>query len=93
VISRVYSEYRLKGPDFLGGLLVREGRPQGARILTYRQNEKCGWCLNHMSTRSLSVPFSSHAEADLARHFLTTRIQLRGRIRKELYVNGRMMVL
>uniref|UniRef100_A0A8B9YXY0 EKC/KEOPS complex subunit LAGE3-like n=1 Tax=Bos mutus grunniens TaxID=30521 RepID=A0A8B9YXY0_BOSMU len=48
---------------------------------------------NRILQLSLSVPFSSHAEADLARHFLTTRIQLRGRIRKELYVNGRMMVL
>ncbi|KAM7225433.1 hypothetical protein CapIbe_023410 [Capra ibex] len=42
---------------------------------------------------SLTVPFSSHAEADIARHFLTPRTQLRGPIRKELDVNGRMLVL
>ncbi|XDA90556.1 hypothetical protein R6Z07F_020155 [Ovis aries] len=42
---------------------------------------------------SLTVPFSSHAEADIARHFLTPRTQLRGPIRKELYVNDRMLVL
>ncbi|KAB0345556.1 hypothetical protein FD755_023190 [Muntiacus reevesi] len=42
---------------------------------------------------SLTVPFSSHEEADNARHFLTRRTQLRGPIRKELGVNGRMLVL
>ncbi|KAI4545239.1 hypothetical protein MG293_005505 [Ovis ammon polii] len=42
---------------------------------------------------SLTVAFSSHAEADIARHFLTPRTQLRGPIRKELDVNGRMLVL
>ena len=39
------------------------------------------------------MPFSSHAEADIARHFLTPRTQLRGPIRKELYVNDRILVL
>ncbi|XDA90555.1 hypothetical protein R6Z07F_020154 [Ovis aries] len=46
-----------------------------------------------MPTSSLTVAFSSHAEADIARHFLTPRTQLRGPIRKELDVNGRMLVL
>ena len=93
MISRVYSGYRLRGPDFLGGLLVGEGGSQRAGILTYRQNEKCGWCLNLMSTSSLTVPFTSHMDAGLARYFLTARTQLRGPIRKELDVNGRMLVL
>ncbi|XP_043314729.1 cancer/testis antigen 1-like [Cervus elaphus] len=42
---------------------------------------------------SLTVPFSSHEEADNARHFLTRRTQLQGPIRKEIGVNGRMLVL
>nr|XP_020767594.1 cancer/testis antigen 1-like isoform X1 [Odocoileus virginianus texanus] len=42
---------------------------------------------------SLTVPFSSHEEAENARHFLTRRTQLRGPIQKELGVNGRMLVL
>ncbi|KAM7225431.1 hypothetical protein CapIbe_023408 [Capra ibex] len=46
-----------------------------------------------MPTSSLTVAFSSHAEADIARHFLTPRTQLRGPIQKELDVNGRMLVL
>ena len=33
------SGYGLRGPDFLGGLLVGEGGSQRAGILTYRQNE------------------------------------------------------
>ncbi|XP_055420801.1 EKC/KEOPS complex subunit LAGE3-like [Bubalus kerabau] len=59
-----------------------EGAAPGAAVLN-----------NRVLQLSLTVPFSSHAEADLARHFLTTRTQLRGRIRKELDVNGRMLVL
>ncbi|XP_045020378.1 cancer/testis antigen 2 isoform X6 [Bubalus bubalis] len=42
---------------------------------------------------SLTVPFTSHVDAGLARHILTARTQLRGPIRKELDVNGRMLVL
>lgn len=70
-----------------------ESGSQWAGIPTYRQNEKCGWCLNLMSTSSLTVPFASYVDAGLARHFLTVRTQLRGPIRKELDVNGRMLVL
>ncbi|XP_070640753.1 EKC/KEOPS complex subunit LAGE3-like [Bos indicus] len=70
----------IPGPSHAPGPV--EGAAPGAAVLS-----------NRILQLSLSVPFSSHAEADLARHFLTTRIQLRGRIRKELYVNGRMMVL
>ncbi|XP_043751740.1 uncharacterized protein LOC122689407 [Cervus elaphus] len=54
----------------------------GARVLS-----------NRALQFSLTVPFSSHAEADIARHFLTPRTQLQGPIRKELNVNGRMLVL
>ncbi|XP_055419647.1 cancer/testis antigen 1-like isoform X1 [Bubalus kerabau] len=43
--------------------------------------------------RILTVPFTSHVDAGLARHILTARTQLRGSIRKELDVNGRMLVL
>ena len=32
MISRVYSGYRLRGPDFLGGLLVGEGGSQRAGL-------------------------------------------------------------
>ena len=39
------------------------------------------------------MTFASHEEADIARHFLTPRIQLQEPIRKELDVNGRMLVL
>ena len=39
------------------------------------------------------MPFSSHMEADNARYFLDRRTQLQGPIRKELGVNGRMLVL
>ncbi|XP_055293682.1 EKC/KEOPS complex subunit LAGE3-like [Moschus berezovskii] len=42
---------------------------------------------------SLTVPFASHEEADIAHHFLTPRTQLRGWIRRELDVNGRVLVL
>ncbi|XP_070640192.1 EKC/KEOPS complex subunit LAGE3-like [Bos indicus] len=71
---------QIPGPSHAPG--PGEGAAPGAAVLS-----------NRILQLSLSVPFSSHAEADLARHFLTTRTQLRGRIRKELYVNGRMMVL
>nr|XP_020767593.1 EKC/KEOPS complex subunit LAGE3-like [Odocoileus virginianus texanus] len=54
----------------------------GARVLSYRALQF-----------SLTVPFSSHAEADIARHFLTPRTQLQGPIRKDLNVNGCMLVL
>ncbi|XP_043314732.1 EKC/KEOPS complex subunit LAGE3-like isoform X1 [Cervus canadensis] len=50
-----------------------------------------------LSTRvyhfSLAVPFSSHAEADNARHLLTRRTQLRLPVRRDLYLSGRMLVL
>ncbi|KAB0353592.1 hypothetical protein FD755_023710 [Muntiacus reevesi] len=50
-----------------------------------------------LSTRvyhfGLAVPFSSHAEADNARHLLTRLTQLRWPVRRDLYVNGRMLVL
>ena len=39
------------------------------------------------------MPFASQEEADVARHFLTPRIQLQEPVRKELDVNGRMLVL
>ncbi|KAB0342767.1 hypothetical protein FD754_019693 [Muntiacus muntjak] len=54
----------------------------GARVLS-----------NRALQFSLTVPFSSHAEADIARHFLIPRTQLQGPIRKELNVNGHMLVL
>ncbi|CAI9150682.1 unnamed protein product [Rangifer tarandus platyrhynchus] len=41
----------------------------------------------------LAVPFSSYEEADNARHLLTRRTQLRWPVRRDLYVNGRMLVL
>nr|CAI9689548.1 unnamed protein product [Rangifer tarandus platyrhynchus] len=50
-----------------------------------------------LSTRvyqfGLAVPFSSYEEADNARHLLTRRTQLRWPVRRDLYVNGRMLVL
>ncbi|XP_070318980.1 EKC/KEOPS complex subunit LAGE3-like isoform X2 [Odocoileus virginianus] len=36
----------------------------------------------------LTVPFSSYEEADIARHLLTRRTQLRWPVRRDLYVNG-----
>ncbi|XP_043753703.1 EKC/KEOPS complex subunit LAGE3-like isoform X1 [Cervus elaphus] len=48
---------------------------------------------NRVFQFSLAVPFSSHAQADNARHLLARRIQLRWPVRRELYVNGRMLVL
>ncbi|XP_070641679.1 EKC/KEOPS complex subunit LAGE3-like [Bos indicus] len=56
--------------------------PPGAAVLS-----------NRAVQFSLTVPFASHVDAGLARHFLTVRTQLRGPIRKELDVNGRMLVL
>nr|XP_014333497.1 PREDICTED: cancer/testis antigen 2-like [Bos mutus] len=56
--------------------------PPGAAVLS-----------NRAVQFSLTVPFTSHVDASLARHFLTARTQLRGPIRKELDVNGRMLVL
>ena len=47
----------------------------------------------HISTSSLTVPFSTHKEADNARHFLTGRTQLQGPVRKELCINGSMLVM
>ncbi|XP_043753579.1 uncharacterized protein LOC122690728 isoform X4 [Cervus elaphus] len=42
---------------------------------------------------TFGVPFSSRAEADNARHILTRRTQLRWPVQRQLYVNGRMLVL
>ncbi|XP_061266743.1 EKC/KEOPS complex subunit LAGE3-like isoform X1 [Bos javanicus] len=56
--------------------------PPGAAVLS-----------NRAVQFSLTVPFASHVDAGLARHFLTVPTQLRGPIRKELDVDGRMLVL
>ncbi|XP_043752420.1 EKC/KEOPS complex subunit LAGE3-like [Cervus elaphus] len=42
---------------------------------------------------TLAVPFATPGRADYARHLLTQRTQLRWPVRRELYVNGRMLVL
>ncbi|KAB0345562.1 hypothetical protein FD754_022488 [Muntiacus muntjak] len=42
---------------------------------------------------NLTMSFASHEEADIARHFLTPRTQLQGPIRRDLDVNGRLLVL
>ena len=39
------------------------------------------------------MPFSSYAEADNARYFLTPRTQLPWPVGRELYIRGRMLVL
>ncbi|XP_055420462.1 EKC/KEOPS complex subunit LAGE3-like isoform X7 [Bubalus kerabau] len=49
--------------------------------------------LSNRAFQFLTVPFTSHMDAGLVRHFLTARTQLRGPIWKELDVNGRMLVL
>ncbi|XP_044792851.2 cancer/testis antigen 1 [Bubalus bubalis] len=41
----------------------------------------------------LGIPFSSYAEADNARRILTRLTQLRWPVQRELYINGRMLVL
>nr|XP_020770487.1 EKC/KEOPS complex subunit LAGE3-like [Odocoileus virginianus texanus] len=48
---------------------------------------------NRVYQFSLAIPFSSHAQADNARHLLTRRTQLRWPVRRDLYVNGHMLVL
>ncbi|XP_055293664.1 EKC/KEOPS complex subunit LAGE3-like [Moschus berezovskii] len=54
---------------------------------------RAGVLRNRVFQFSLAMPFSSHAEADNARHLLTRRTQLRWPVRRELYVNGRTLVL
>ncbi|XP_027391677.1 cancer/testis antigen 1-like isoform X2 [Bos indicus x Bos taurus] len=63
------------------------------RACSHRGNECSVGTNREAGPGSLTVPFASHVDAGLARHFLTVRTQLRGPIRKELDVNGRMLVL
>lgn len=76
-----------------GGGHEGEGGSPRAGSLKYSQNDWCGWCLNRISTSSLGIPFSSYAEADNARRILTRLTQLRWPVQRELYINGRMLVL
>ena len=48
---------------------------------------------NRVFQFTFGMLFSSPAEADNARHILTRRTQLRWPVQRELYVNGRMLLL
>lgn len=52
-----------------------------------------GWCLNHVSTSTLTVPFSSPMEAEIAHRFLTPNGQFQGPVQKELKVTGTVLAV
>ncbi|XDB66634.1 hypothetical protein ABFV05_020250 [Capra hircus] len=54
---------------------------------------RAGVLSNRVFQFSFGMPFSSHVEADNVRHILTRRTQLRWPVQRELYVNGRILVL
>ncbi|CAI9151047.1 unnamed protein product [Rangifer tarandus platyrhynchus] len=54
---------------------------------------RAGVLSNRVYQFSLTMSFSSYAEADNARYLLTRLTQLRWPVRRELYVRGRMLVL